>query len=81
VAPCGEQQCLLARRPSPGALGNWTTNQWVHMEGPLAQSAYVAEDGIVGHQWKESPLGLRVLDVPTLHANCRGMPSREGRSG
>jgi hypothetical protein len=24
----------------------------------------VAEDGPVGYQWEERPLGLRVLDVP-----------------
>ena len=28
-----------------------------------AQPAYVAEDGLVGHQWEEWPL-LRVLDAP-----------------
>ena len=27
-----------------------TTNQRVHMEGPMAPVAYVAEDGLVGHQ-------------------------------
>ena len=28
------------------------------------QAAYVAEDGLVGHQWEERPLGLRVFDAP-----------------
>ena len=27
-----------------------TTNQGVHMEGPKAPAAYIAEDGLVGHQ-------------------------------
>jgi hypothetical protein len=25
--------------------------------------AYIAEDGLVGHQWEERPLILRVLDA------------------
>jgi hypothetical protein len=45
-----------------GASGDWNTNQ--RMEGPMAQAACVAEDGLVGHQWEERPLGLRVLDAP-----------------
>ena len=24
-----------------------------YMEGPMAPSAYVAEDGLVGHEWEE----------------------------
>jgi hypothetical protein len=27
-------------------------------------TAYVAEDGLVGHQWEEWPLGLRVFNAP-----------------
>ena len=30
----------------------------------MAPAAYVAEDGLVGHQWEERPLVLRRLDVP-----------------
>jgi hypothetical protein len=33
AAPWREQQCQQAR--SPGAPGDWTTNQRVHMEGPM----------------------------------------------
>jgi hypothetical protein len=51
AAPWGEQQCQLTRYP--GTLGAWTTNQRVHMEGPMALATYVAEDGFVGHQWEE----------------------------
>jgi hypothetical protein len=62
AAPWREQQCQLAR--PPGTSGNWTTNQRVHMEGPMALATYVAEDGLVGHQWEERPSGLRVFNVP-----------------
>jgi hypothetical protein len=33
----------------PGSPRNWTTNQRVHMEGPMPLAAYMAEDGLVGH--------------------------------
>jgi hypothetical protein len=34
------------------------------MEGLMVLAAYVAaEDGLVGHQWEERPLGLRVFDA------------------
>jgi|UPI0000486DB7 hypothetical protein len=49
----GEQRCQQAR--APGAPGDWTTNQRIHMEGPMALAMYVAEDGLVGHQGKSSP--------------------------
>jgi hypothetical protein len=62
VAPWRKQQCQLAR--CPGAPGDWTTNQRVHKEGPIALATYMAEDGLVGHSWEEWPLGLRVLDAP-----------------
>ena len=38
---------------TPGASRGWTTNQRVHIEGPKALATYVAEDGLVGHQWYE----------------------------
>jgi hypothetical protein len=47
VAPWREQQCLLAGLHV--APGTWTTNQRVHIEGPKALTAYMAEDGHVGH--------------------------------
>jgi hypothetical protein len=31
------------------------------MEGPIAPAMYMAEDDLVENQWKEQPLGLRVL--------------------
>jgi hypothetical protein len=30
----------------------------VHMEGPMAIAAYVAEEALIGHQWEERPLVL-----------------------
>jgi hypothetical protein len=27
----------------------------VHMEGPTTPAAYVAEDGLIGHKWKQKP--------------------------
>ena len=53
---------------SPGqtlrAPGDWTTNQRVHMERSMALATYVAQDGLVGHQREERPLGLIVFDAP-----------------
>ena len=43
---------------------DYTTNQRVHIEGPMALASYEAEDGLVGCQWEEPPLGLRVFDSP-----------------
>ena len=31
---------------------------------PMALATYVAEDRLVGHQWEERPLGLRVFNAP-----------------
>jgi hypothetical protein len=58
-SPMGEQQCQLAR---PQELpGKCTTNQRVHMDRLMVLAAYVAEDGLVGHQWEERPMSLRVF--------------------
>ena len=37
-------------------------------------SAYVSKDGLVGHQWKERPIGL-------ANFICRGMPGPKIGSG
>jgi hypothetical protein len=60
---------------TPRAPNDWITNQRVYMEGPISLAAYVVEDGLVGHQWEEQPLGLRCL-MP----QCRGMLGQEGGS-
>ena len=36
----------------------------------MAPAAYVVEDGLIGHQWEEQPLGLRVFDAP-VYRNAR----------
>jgi hypothetical protein len=33
------------------------------MEQNMAPDAYVAEDGLVGHQWEERPLAMWKLDA------------------
>ena len=48
---------------TPWSSRDWSINQRVHMEGPMAQAAYVAEDDL-GHQWEERPLGLRGFYAP-----------------
>ena len=40
------------------------------MEGPMAPAAYVAEDGLVSHQWEEKPLVLQRLYAP-VQGNAR----------
>jgi hypothetical protein len=36
----------------------------------VSLAAYVAEDGIVGHQWEERPLVLKILYAP-VQGNTR----------
>jgi hypothetical protein len=44
--------------PSPAELP-WTKPPTrVHMEGTMATAAYVADDGLVKHQWEETQLVL-----------------------
>jgi hypothetical protein len=62
ATPWSKQQCQEARHPR--APGDWTTNQRIHKELPMTLAAYVAEGGLVGYQWEERPLGLRVFDAP-----------------
>jgi len=42
----------------------------------VAPDAYVAEDGLVGHQWEEKPLVL-----PRLDPQCRGISGAGGGCG
>ena len=62
AAPWGEQQCQPAR--TLRTPGDWTTNQREHKEGPMPLAPFAAEDGLVGHQWEERPLGLRRFHAP-----------------
>jgi hypothetical protein len=34
------------------------------MEGLMAPATYVAEDGLVVHQWEEQLLGLKAFNAP-----------------
>jgi hypothetical protein len=49
-----EEICsLMVRNNSvngPGATRDWTTNQIVHMEGPMPPAAYVEGKELIGHQ-------------------------------
>ena len=52
-APQEEPQYELTS--TPRAPWNLTTNQRKHMLGLVVLAVYVAEDGLVGHQWEERP--------------------------
>ena len=43
---------------NPRVPWDLTPNQRKHMERLVALAAYVAEDGLAGHQWEERPLFL-----------------------
>jgi hypothetical protein len=43
---------------------NYTTNHRKHMVELVALPIFVAEDGLVGHQWEERPLVLWRLYAP-----------------
>ena len=58
AAPWREQQCQPARSRR---LDHHPKITYGRIHGP---AAYVAEDGLVGHQWEERPLGLRVFNAP-----------------
>jgi hypothetical protein len=49
------------------------------MEGLMAPGAYVAEDGLVGHQWEKRPLVLGRFDAPVedREAEVGGLVSRK----
>jgi hypothetical protein len=49
---------------TPQSSQGKTTNQRVQVEWPMAPAAYVAEDGLVWHQWKWRPLVLWRLNAP-----------------
>jgi hypothetical protein len=36
---------------TPRASRDESTNQCIHMEGPMAPATYVADDDLVGYQW------------------------------
>jgi hypothetical protein len=57
---------------TPRTPWDYNINQRLHMEGPITPAAYVAEDGLVGHQWEDSPLVLwRFYDPVQGNARAR----------
>jgi hypothetical protein len=42
------------------------------MEVPMAPAEYIAEDGLIWHQWKGSPLVLRRLNAVSGNARAVG---------
>jgi hypothetical protein len=63
-SPMGGGGASMSTVQIPGIPGNWTTNQRVHMEGPMAPAADVAEDGLFGYQLEERPLVLGRFHAP-----------------
>jgi hypothetical protein len=55
--------------PPPELPGNRPPTK-EYMERPMALATYVAEDGLVEHQWEERTSGLRVFDAP-VQGNAR----------
>ena len=47
------------------------------MEYPRAPTAYVAENGLVGHQWEERPVVLGRLNAPSV-GECQGREAGVG---
>jgi hypothetical protein len=43
----------------------------------MALAAYVAEDGLVGHQWDERPLALLKVLCPSIE-DCQGQEEGVG---
>jgi hypothetical protein len=62
-------------QPSWNPIGG--TNQYPRA---VSLAAYVAEDGLVGHQWEERPLVLRRLYAP-LQGNSRARKQELGGLG
>ena len=62
TAPC-VGGATVSTIQTPEARGDWTTHQRVHIERLMALAVYVAEDGLVGHQWEERCLILWGFDA------------------
>ena len=46
----------------------------------MSLAAYVSEDGLVGHQWKERPIGLENF-ICLSTRKCQGQEEGVGESG
>jgi len=51
------------------------------MDTFMAPAAYVAEDGLAGHQWVENPLVLPRLDHPPTSSFRKYQGGEAGRCG
>jgi len=49
------------------------------MDRPMAPAAYVAGDGLEGHQWKKKPWILPRVDPPPSVGECQGREMGRGR--
>ena len=47
------------------------------MEGPMVPAAYVAEDGLIGHQWEKRPLVCEG-SKPQCRGECEGWKTGVG---
>jgi hypothetical protein len=54
----------ITNQTNPQSSQGINHQQRVHMEGPMALAAYIAEDGFGRHQWDERLLVLGRLDTP-----------------
>jgi len=63
------------------AAREYTITQRLHMDRLMAPVAYVAEDGLVGHQWWEKPLVLPRLDLQVKENMGMGGGRNEGCLG
>ena len=46
------ERATVSTGQTTGAPRDGTTNQRINMDRPMAVATYVAEDGLVGHQWE-----------------------------
>lgn len=51
------------------------TKEYTWNDRPMVLATYVAEDGLVRHQWEEMPLGPEGVQCPP--PPCREVPERE----
>ena len=58
------ERATAATGQTAGDPGHWNTKQRIQMEGPMALATYVAENGLIGHQWEERLLGLTGFHAP-----------------
>ena len=57
-----------------GSAALWVEQQYEVTSNPelLTLAAYVSKDGLVGHHWKERPIGLANFICPST-GECQGL--------